>query len=102
MRRGSCPMCGAGVSIDIEGNVVAHDPVASCATLAKPASDADLPVVEPGRPRPCCRFFMVGHTMYKGIYLPSVEEYVAHGYKRENFDAAMAEWKDSIDRTGRP
>ncbi len=53
-------------------------------------------------PRPCCKFFGVGNTLYKGIYLPSKDEYVAHGYPADRYEAAMAQWKRGIDETGRP
>jgi hypothetical protein len=52
--------------------------------------------------RPCCRFFGIGHTIYKGVYLPSKEEYVAHGYPADRYEHAMAQWKRSVDATGRP
>jgi hypothetical protein len=96
-------MCGIGVSVDETGQVF-HPPVASCETMKKnaaPPQAADSRG-QPAGERPCCRFFGIGHTMYKGVYLPSKEEYVAHGYQAESFDRAMTQWKRSIDATGRP
>jgi hypothetical protein len=84
------------VTRDEAGQVVSHAPAASCASFAKLE-----PATAPPE-KPCCRFFGVGNTMYKGVYLPSVEEYVAHGYMRENFGEAMRQWHASIDATGRP
>jgi hypothetical protein len=63
---------------------------------APPADDSR------GRELACCKFFGVGHTMYKGVYLPSKEEYVAHHYSAENYDRFMAQSKKNIDETGRP
>lgn len=112
LRPGTCRMCGAGVTLDDQGQVVAHPPVASCETMSKnaaapPAADsrgqqAGEPSASDRGKTPCCKFFGIGHTMYKGVYLPSVEEYVAHGYMRENFGEAMRQWHASIDATGRP
>lgn len=96
------------VTLDEAGQVVSHAPAASCASFGGGAPDAPPMVsqVHQGVPappeKPCCRFFGVGNTMYKGVYLPSVEEYVAHGYMRENFGEAMRQWHASIDATGRP
>lgn len=63
---------------------------------AAPASDPPPPASER-----CCRLWGVGHTMYKVKYLPSIDEYVLHGYPRDRYEHAMAEWKKSIDETGR-
>lgn len=50
--------------------------------------------------RPCCDFFNVDNIIYKGHYLPGVEEFVAHGYKRELYDSFLKGWKESIDEHG--
>jgi hypothetical protein len=54
-------------------------------------------------PKPeCCPYFMKGHAIYKGQYIPSREEYEAHGYKGdyEIFCATLrkeADLKDSME-----
>ncbi len=48
--------------------------------------------------RPCCAFFGVGHTIYKGRYLPSLDEYVAHGYKADTYERFLADEKERADR----
>lgn len=50
--------------------------------------------------RPCCIHFNVNHVIYKGQYLPSADEYEAHGYKRSEYDKALVSWKQSIDTHG--
>jgi hypothetical protein len=37
---------------------------------------------------------------YKGVYLPSREEYAAHGYTGD-YNAAIAAFKEQIDLTGK-
>lgn len=96
----TCPLCGLGCEKDPAGRIVAHAPAASCPEIDRLRASAKLTPPHPDRP--CCAFFGIGHTMYKGVYLPSREEYVAHGYKAENFGHAMLQWQASIDATGRP
>lgn len=74
-------------------------PSSRSSSSTTPAASPDPQLAKPER---CCRFFMVGHTMYKGVYLPSADEYAAHGYPREGYERAMAQWKRGIDETGRP
>ena len=52
--------------------------------------------------RPCCRFHNIDNLVYKGVYLPGVEEFVAHGYKRDLYESFLASWKQNIDEHGRP
>jgi len=52
--------------------------------------------------KPCCSFFNVDNLIYKDVYLPGIEEFVAHGYKRELYEEFLASWKKNIDEHGRP
>jgi hypothetical protein len=54
------------------------------------------------RSDPCCRLFEVGHTIYKGYYLPSREEYVLHGYPAAEYDGFIARQKAWLDRPTEP
>lgn len=45
----------------------------------------------------CCDFFMKGHTMYRGVYIPSKEEWVAHGYRAEWYDQKVVDMKADAD-----
>jgi hypothetical protein len=71
---------------------------APCGCIAGPrgtitACDEHGPRKEPA----CCAFFNVGNLVYKGVYLPSVEEYEAHGYDRADYDRFIEYQKRGID-----
>ena len=50
--------------------------------------------------RSCCAFQGVKNVIYKGQYLPSIEEFVAHGYARERYADFMRSWEETIDAHG--
>ncbi len=85
----------------------APSPAASAPPPATPApppvqAEAQPPVQGPDQRRdysdPCCRLFNVGHTVYKGHYLPSLEEYVLHGYPAAGYESFIAREKAWLDR----
>lgn len=45
----------------------------------------------------CCDFFNVGNETYKGVYIPSREEYEAHGYDAANYERFVANTKAQTD-----
>lgn len=75
---------------------------------SSPATPAALPprtrlpdeeVLRRARESGCCAHAGTGFV-YKGTYLPSLDEYVAHSYRAENYERAIEQYKASIDRAG--
>lgn len=78
------------------------DPFLAMVTKTVATWKAQAMARPPSTERPCCMFLNVDNVTYKGIYLPGVEEFAAHGYKRELYDRFMESWKRNIDEHGRP
>ena len=82
-----CDVCGHNYLLNVS--------VCAC---PQPGGIAGIESVEVERP--CCRFAKTGFD-YKGCYLPSKDEYGAHGYDVNYYDTAIANYKATIDKYGR-